>query len=84
VRGRHLDDVHGDEFHLLQAAQDGLCLVGAQAPAHGRAGAGAAVAFAHERLRGLFGSAIDRHFVKGAFTRWGRDPWTRGARRLRG
>ena len=44
-----------------------------------RSGAEAAVDWALEGLRGLFGGAVDRAFVKGTMTRWGEDPWTLGA-----
>ena len=43
------------------------------------AGNQAAVDFALQELRKIFGSNVDRHFVKGAFSRWGEDPWTLGA-----
>ena len=44
-----------------------------------RAGAEAAVDFALGELKALFGSRIDRAFVKGSMTRWGHDPWTLGS-----
>ena len=43
------------------------------------ADAEAAVDFARAELRRIFGGAIDRHLVKSHFTRWGRNPLTRGA-----
>jgi monoamine oxidase len=43
------------------------------------AGDDAAVAFATDALVGMMGSAARRHVTGGAFTAWGRDPWTRGA-----
>lgn len=44
-----------------------------------RAGPEAAVDWALGGLRGLFGGAVDRAFVKGTMTRWGEDPWTLGS-----
>ena len=43
------------------------------------AGAAAAVDFARAELKAIFGSRIDRAFIKGTMTRWGEDPWTRGS-----
>ena len=43
------------------------------------AGDAAAVDFAKEKLRGMLGADMDKHFVRGAFTRWGRDPWSIGS-----
>jgi monoamine oxidase len=46
-----------------------------------RAGEDAAVDFALEQLRALFGSRVDRLFAGGGrlVTRWDADPWARGA-----
>jgi len=41
--------------------------------------AAAAVDFGLGEARRLFGSAVDRNFVDGLFTRWGDDPWSLGA-----
>ncbi|WP_119422089.1 flavin monoamine oxidase family protein [Desertibaculum subflavum] len=43
------------------------------------AGEAAAVDFARGELRKMFGSAVDKAFVKGAATQWASDPWARGA-----
>lgn len=43
------------------------------------AGTEAAVDFALQELRKIFGSDVDKHFVKGSFTQWGEDPWSLGA-----
>jgi len=43
------------------------------------AGTQAAIDFALQELRKIFGSEVDKHFVKGAFTQWGEDPWAEGA-----
>jgi len=43
------------------------------------AGTQAAIDFARQELRKIFGSEVDRYFVKGTFTRWGEDPWAEGA-----
>jgi monoamine oxidase len=42
-------------------------------------GDAAGVAFAQEKLRDMLGSGLDKHVVRGAFTGWGRDPWSLGA-----
>jgi monoamine oxidase len=44
-----------------------------------REGDAAAVDFAKEKLRDMLGSETDKHFVRGGFTGWGRDPWSLGA-----
>ncbi|MDZ7829746.1 MAG: NAD(P)/FAD-dependent oxidoreductase [Halofilum sp. (in: g-proteobacteria)] len=44
-----------------------------------RAGADAAIDFARGELRKLFGSEVDRHFVKGTLTDWADNPLTLGA-----
>lgn len=41
-------------------------------------GEAAAIDFALAELRKIFGGEIDRHFVKGRFTRWADDPDVRG------
>jgi len=43
------------------------------------AGHEAAIAFAREELGRMLGSAADKHFVKGHFTTWGKNPLTRGS-----
>ena len=45
----------------------------------GKAGGDAAIEFARSELREIFGGAIDRHLVKGHFTRWGNNALNRGA-----
>jgi monoamine oxidase len=42
------------------------------------AGGDAAIDFARTELRQIFGSDVDRHFVKGDFTGWANDPEIRG------
>lgn len=44
-----------------------------------RAGVEAAVDFGLSEVRKFLGSSIDKKFIKGNFTRWGHDPWTRGS-----
>jgi monoamine oxidase len=44
-----------------------------------KAGEAAAIDFAREKLRGMLGSGMDRHFLRGGFTVWGCDPWTLGS-----
>ena len=44
-----------------------------------RAGVEAAVDFGLSEVRDILGSAVDKKFVKGTFTRWGEDPWTMGS-----
>ncbi len=44
-----------------------------------KAGVAAAVDWGLGELRKIFGSTIDKAFVKGNFTRWGEDPWTIGS-----
>jgi len=44
-----------------------------------KAGDAAAVDFAKEKLRAMLGSEMDKHFVRGGFTGWGRDPWSLGS-----
>ena len=44
-----------------------------------RQGDAAAVDFAKEKLRDMLGSDMDKHFVRGGFTGWGRDPWSLGS-----
>ena len=44
-----------------------------------QAGVAAAVDFGLQELRNIFGANIDTHFVKGYYTRWGKDQWTRGS-----
>lgn len=44
-----------------------------------RAGDQAAVQVARAALRDIFGSEVDRCFIKGAATRWADDPLARGA-----
>ncbi len=44
-----------------------------------RAGVEATVDFGLSELRKFLGSSIDKKFIKGEFTRWGEDPWFRGA-----
>jgi monoamine oxidase len=43
------------------------------------AGAAAGVDFALGELRKLYGSEVDKTFVKGTMTMWASDPWTLGA-----
>ena len=43
-----------------------------------RAGASTAIDFGLEELRKLFGSEVDKHFVKGHFTDWATNPLTLG------
>lgn len=43
------------------------------------AGEAEAVDFGRNSLRKMFGSDVDKHFVKGSFTRWAGDPWALGA-----
>jgi monoamine oxidase len=43
------------------------------------AGEEVAIDFALTQLRKILGSTVDQHFVKGAFTRWGRNPNVMGA-----
>ena len=43
------------------------------------AGGEAAIDFAKSELRKMFGGAIERRLVKAHFTRWGRNPLTRGS-----
>ena len=43
------------------------------------AGTQVAIDFALQELRKMFGSEVDKHFIKGAFTQWGKDPWSLGA-----
>ena len=43
------------------------------------AGTQAAIDFGLQELRKMFGSEVDKHFVKGTFTEWGEDPWSLGA-----
>ena len=45
----------------------------------GKADGEAAIDFARSELREIFGGAIDRHLVKGHFTRWGTNKLTRGS-----
>ena len=45
----------------------------------GKADGEAAIDFARSELTGIFGGAIDRHLVRGHFTRWGNNALTRGA-----
>lgn len=52
---------------------------GALAGALEAEGEAAALDFALGELRGLFGSSVERAFVKGSVTAWGRNPLTRGA-----
>jgi len=42
-------------------------------------GEAAAVAFATDALKGMFGSDVGRHVVDGTITRWDSDPWTLGS-----
>ena len=42
-------------------------------------GDAAMIAAARSQLRAMLGEAVDRRFVKGVATQWGRDPWSRGA-----
>lgn len=43
------------------------------------AGEEEAVEFGRNALRSMFGSDVDKYFVKGAFTKWAGDPWALGA-----
>lgn len=43
------------------------------------AGVRAAIDFGLAELRKIFGSNIDKKFIKGNYTRWGEDPWTLGS-----
>lgn len=43
------------------------------------AGEQAAVAFATDALKGMFGSSVGRQVLDGTITRWDADPWTRGS-----
>jgi len=43
------------------------------------AGPAAAVDFALAELRKIYGSEVDRSFVKGTMSRWSKDPWIRGS-----
>lgn len=42
-------------------------------------GQAAAIDFALQELRVIFGNAVERHFVKGVATNWGHNPLTLGA-----
>ncbi|MFQ6024848.1 MAG: flavin monoamine oxidase family protein [Acidiferrobacterales bacterium] len=44
-----------------------------------KAGVDAAVDFGRDALRKIFGSNINKKFIKGNYTRWGEDPWTLGS-----
>ena len=44
-----------------------------------RQGDAAGIDFAKEKLRAMLGSDMDKHFVAGGFTGWGRDPWSLGS-----
>ncbi len=44
-----------------------------------KAGVHVAIDFGREQLRKIFGSNIDKKFLKGNYTRWGESPWTLGA-----
>jgi monoamine oxidase len=44
-----------------------------------KAGDAAGIDFAKEKLRAMLGSQIDKHFIRGGFTEWGRDPWSLGS-----
>jgi monoamine oxidase len=39
----------------------------------------AGIAFAKEKLRAMLGADMDKHFIRGGFTGWGRDPWSLGS-----
>jgi monoamine oxidase len=41
-------------------------------------GDAAMIAAARSQVRLMLGEAVDRRFVKGVATQWGRDPWSRG------
>lgn len=41
-------------------------------------GDAAMIAAARSQLRAMLGETVDRRFVKGVATHWGRDPWSRG------
>ncbi len=76
----------GDPFMPFQCWPYGRDYVqgwigGAHAWQLARAGKEAAVDFALERLRNIFGARVDRLFAGGArlVTRWDADPWIRGA-----
>ena len=43
------------------------------------AGEAAAVDFGLSELRKIFGSVVDRSFIKGRYTRWGKNPYTFGS-----
>jgi monoamine oxidase len=43
------------------------------------AGEEEAVDFGRNALRSMFGSDVDKYFVKGSFTKWASDPWALGA-----
>lgn len=43
------------------------------------AGEQEAVDFARNAARSIFGSDVDKYFVKGSFTKWASDPWALGA-----
>ena len=38
-----------------------------------------AIDLALENLKSVFGSRLERHFIKGHYTKWQQDPWSRGA-----
>lgn len=42
-------------------------------------GDAAMIAAVRSQIRAMLGEAVDRRFVKGVATQWGRDPWSRGA-----
>lgn len=42
-------------------------------------GEAAMIAAARSQVRTMLGEAVDRKFVKGIASHWGRDPWSRGA-----
>jgi monoamine oxidase len=42
-------------------------------------GEAAMIAAARSQVRTMLGEAVDRKFVKGVASHWGRDPWSRGA-----
>lgn len=44
-----------------------------------KAGEDAAISFATDQLASMLGSDIRRHIRKGRMTKWGSNPWTRGA-----
>lgn len=39
----------------------------------------AMIAAARSQVRAMLGETVDRRFVKGIVTQWGRDPWSRGS-----